>query len=150
MTDPKKREKFDSWLRFMPEALATWRRNLPGDLAAELDGTLESLDRLEAWLLARYPTQAAADLDSETDMIDGCARYVGETYRGLYGGRWDIYLDDEKNFIYGIPHMTGFQRGGPPIVPLDLVHNALHKRTGAFFRFVSGSLEPFDDDDDLD
>lgn len=57
MTDAKKREKFESWLRFMPEALATWRGNLPDDLVAGLDGTLESLDRLEpgCWRATRTP-----------------------------------------------------------------------------------------------
>lgn len=139
MTDEKRR-RFEHWLEYMPSALTEWRATLPEELERQLDGSVRSLDFLEGWMLERYPDEASAEASGEIDTMDGCVRYVGEVYRRIYGGDWDIELSDPNNFIYGIPHIKGFKRAGPPIVLLDICFNALHQRTGEYFRFISKSL----------
>src|SRR5689334_3350326 len=102
------RDDFKYWLADMDDALERFFQFLPEPVRARLDYSPESLDALESWILARYPDTKAMLGPSESRVVDGLARYIGETYRKQIGGRWNIRLDDPKYAFYGIPELTGF------------------------------------------
>ena len=54
-TMEESQQVFTDWLAAMDQRLAWLRGQVPADLAAKLDYSLESLDPLENWLLERYP-----------------------------------------------------------------------------------------------
>jgi len=125
------RDLFENWLAHMDDALAEFFVWLPPALKDTLDYAPPSLDRLEAFLLERYPNVQAIKADSEP-YLDGAARYVGEVFRRNIGGRWRMRDDDPKYVYAGLPELTFLQERDTPACPLTLVAASLDRRTGAF------------------
>lgn len=130
MSNPTSRELFEYWLADMDDALARFTQRLPRDVAEKLDYSAASLDVLESWLLAHYPDIPSMRPESEADLVDGMARYVGETFRKHLGGRWDIELENPKYAYFGIPQLIGFWNNSTPVAPRTLVTTAADRRTG--------------------
>src|SRR5262245_60552911 len=95
-------DDFNYWVADMDDALARFFDGVPGSLRSKLDYSPQSIDALEAWILTRYPSMQAIRAEDESRMVDGMARYVGETFRKNAGGRWDINLDNPKAAFYGV------------------------------------------------
>ena len=135
---------FQAWLAAMDDVLAAFFEQLPENVAAKLDYSMESLDVLEAWLLERYPAGEAADaiielvkrpafLDPATvpPILDAVGRYVGETFRKQVGGRWWLDIDLKKFFVYGeLPLIIEFSPEPAPICPLTAALDSLETREG--------------------
>ncbi|WP_280397503.1 hypothetical protein [Nocardia carnea] len=86
MTEPA-RVFLDSWLAGMGSALAQWRRSyLPADFP--FDFTLDSLNALEPIVLARFPDQAAIDVEDNAEFTTGTVRYIGEVLLRVAPARW--------------------------------------------------------------
>jgi hypothetical protein len=133
MSEPLTRDDFEQWLFDMDHVLHDFRTDHP---VLELDGTDASLARLEHWLLDRYPNVEALTAPSEDLILDGAARYLGETMRKRVGGRWDNVLDDPR-FVYGrLPIIRVPNRGNVPFCPHFTVRLALKRRTGELFTLV--------------
>jgi hypothetical protein len=126
---------FEHWLAHMDDALAEFFARLPSALKAALDFTPASLDRLEAFLLERYPTVQAIKADPEP-YLDGAARYVGEVFRRHIGGRWRMRMDDPKYVYAGLPELTFLATKDTPVCPITLVSASLDRRTGVFISGV--------------
>jgi hypothetical protein len=126
-------DDFNYWVADMDDALARFFDTLPASLRSKLNYSPESLEALERWILARYPSIEAARAAEESRIIDGLARYVGETFRKNAGGHWDINLDNPKAAFFSVPILTGFRT---PICPLALVTASTDRRTGRFIRTV--------------
>ena len=131
---------FEVWLFAMSETLAAWRAGLPEALRARLDGSIGSLDALEEWLLERVPDARSAVAGEHFLVVDGAARYVGETFRQNLGARWDMDVHDPRGLVFGVPSMRGFPRPGIPVVPLRLVVNVLERRQPGTFKFILENL----------
>jgi hypothetical protein len=129
---------FEHWLAHMDDALAEFFARLPPALKAALDFAPESLDRLEAFLLERYPNVQAIKADPEP-YLDGAARYVGEVFRRHIGGRWRMRMDDPKYVYAGLPELTFSASRDTPVCPITLVSASLDRRTGAFISTVFGN-----------
>jgi hypothetical protein len=129
------RDLFESWLAHMDDALAEFFARLPSALTDTLDYAPPSLDRLEAFLLERYPDIRSIKADPEP-YLDGAARYVGEVYRRNIGGRWRIRDDDPKYVYAGLPELTFLAEKDTPACPIVLVTASLDRRTGAFLSTV--------------
>ena len=69
-------------------------------------------------------------------MIDGLARYVGETFRQCLGGKWEIRLDDTHYVYYGIPQLKGLGGRQFVVCPATLVTAAIDRRRGDFWNMV--------------
>jgi hypothetical protein len=138
--DDERRDRFELWLMDMDDALERFMDQVP-EVREKLDYSAESLDVLEKWLLERYPTFEAIIADSEKDMLDGMARYVGETFRKNLGGIWDIVLDDPKNVWYRLPIVTGFPGQGAPLSPVTMTTAAADRRTGTYWRTILQNLD---------
>ena len=140
MTPEERFERFEEWLGYMPEALEKWMENLPSDLRDQLDYSIESLGKLEEWLIAEFPDARSAVGGDNFEIGDGAARYVGETLRKSLGGTWDMDVSDPNGIVFGVPSMRGFPKGGPPVVPLRLVVNALDERNGDYITSIAANL----------
>jgi hypothetical protein len=127
------RDDFDMWVFHMDDALTEFFDRLPAELRQHLDYSPESLDVLEAWLLEHYSGPQALMVPTESTMLDGVARYIGETFRRTAGGHWTIDLEDQKNAYFGLPVLTGYRA---PIAPISLATAATHRRTGKYLRSV--------------
>jgi len=137
-TDPKR--GFRQWLDYMDDALGEWYSWLPEHVRDKLDFSIESLDALEAWLLDRYPSFDAAMAESESLIFDGAARYIGETFRKMFGGHWE---EDPKKYVYhGIPYITGFSiRGLMSPCPITMATASVDRRRGDFISSIFRSYK---------
>jgi len=135
MTAADDEDLFEHWLAHMDDALAEFFTRVPPALRAALDFAPASLDRLEAFLLERYPSVEAIKADPEP-YLDGAARYVGEVFRRHIGGRWRMRMDDPKYVYAGLPELTFSPTQDTPVCPITLVSASLDRRTGAFISSV--------------
>jgi hypothetical protein len=133
------REDFEYWLADMDDALGRFLASLPQRTREHLDYSPESLDALEDWILATYPSVDAMRAADQSRLVDGIARYIGETFRKHIGGRWDIQLEDPKALYFGRPILTGYSDG--PLAPLSLATATAHRRTGVYLRSVFDRLK---------
>lgn len=135
MTADDEQDQFENWLAHMDDALAELFARLPSALKGALDYAPASLDRLEAFLIERYPGVDAIKSDPEP-YLDGAARYVGEVFRRNIGGRWRLRDDDPKYVYAGLPEVTFLAERDTPVCPLTLVSASLDRRTGKFISTV--------------
>jgi hypothetical protein len=136
----EKADQFQVWVIHMDDAMAEFMQTLPVELQEKLNHSVASLDALEAWLLARYDSIEHSKPKSESLVLDGAARYVGEIFRIVTGSRWDIQLDDPKTLFFGVPVLKGGKLGVIPACPLTMVTASLDRRTG---RYLSGIVKNF-------
>ena len=139
MNVEEQRENFQYWLADMDNALERFLEFLPPGVRQRLDFRPDSLSVVEKWIIERYPNIPAMLEHSEREIVDGLARYIGETFRKAIGGRWEIRLDDPKYVYHGRPQLTGFSRTPTPISPHSLATASADRRTGTFMTGVLGS-----------
>lgn len=125
-------DDFEYWLMDMDDALDRFLAILPPQVKEKLDFSPSSLNTLEAWILDKYPNTPAMLESDQSRLVDGVARYIGETFRKLLGGRWDIKLDEPQFVYFGVPILTGFMGELTPICPLTLATASAHRRTGQY------------------
>jgi hypothetical protein len=130
------REDFEFWLFDMDDALERFLAALPPSVRTQLDGSPQSLDALEGWILERYPSTEAMLKPDQSRIVDGAARYIGETYRRVIGGRWDIQFHDPKMAFFATPILTDYEERSTPMSPLALATASADRRTGNFLRTV--------------
>jgi len=139
VTLDKEREDFEFWLVDMDGAIERFLEEVPSAITRRLDFSPESLDALEAWILGRYPSAQTMLAPTESRVVDGLARYIGETFRKAIGGKWEIRLDDPRYVFHGIPQLTGFSERPTPVAPISLATASADRRTGKFLSSVLGS-----------
>jgi len=133
------REDFEYWLADMDDAIERFLGGVASRVSERLDLSPASLDVLEAWIVERYASTEAMLAPSESRIVDGLARYIGETFRKAIGGRWEIRFDDSKYVFYGKPQLTDFWDKPTPVCPLSLATAAADRRTGEFLSGVLAS-----------
>ena len=126
------RDLFEEWLAHMDDELDVFKANLPSSLASCLNLSVESLDLLEQYYLTQFATTEAATSESAKYVVDGYARYVGETFRILLNSKWNICLVDPSYVYYGLPTIRDNQ-----LCPLALVTTAADRRTGIFWSTIA-------------
>jgi hypothetical protein len=126
------------WLVDMDSALEALFAEVPKDLAARLDYSIDSLLALEPWLLKLFPTDRDAINPQAAPAIDRLARYVGETIRKSVGGHWEIRTDNPKYVYHGIPQLVG--DGLVAECPRSLVTAATNRRTGRYIFLVVSAM----------
>lgn len=137
----KEDDQFEEWLMEMTDAIERLQQSLPGEMQGKLDYSPESLQALEGFALAKYPSIGDAQKRTEATILDGMARYVGEVFRKRMGGKWMIDHSDKENAFYGLPQLSGMTGQNAQICPLTLVTASLDRRTGKFLcRIFDNSL----------
>ncbi len=132
-------DQFEHWLFDMDDALSAFVGSLDRETAVALDFAPPSLEPLERTLLDRYTDVEATRPSAEAAMLDGAARYVGETFRKNLGGKWFIDFRDPLNAFFGLPQLAGLHGQTTQICPLTLVTASLDRRTGKFLRTIYNS-----------
>ncbi|MBD1823644.1 hypothetical protein H6F51_14240 [Cyanobacteria bacterium FACHB-DQ100] len=130
------RDDFDQWIFLMDDALEEFFQSLPAELRGKLDHSISSLDVIEGWILSKYRTIQEIQAPGEATVLDGLARYVGETFRKNLGGYWDIDLKNEKSIYFNFPVITGYKENSTPIGIHSLVTASIDRRTGEFIKTV--------------
>jgi hypothetical protein len=133
MVKGNEQERFEAWVDVMDDVLEQFKGLLPRGVAAKLDGSPDSLQALEDWILQTYADFDAIDAEQNTTLIDGAARYLGEVFRTHLGGIWDIQLGNPKDVNNGIPLIVGYCGQQTPLAPNDLVTACTDRRTGDYF-----------------
>lgn len=133
MDTAEARSQFEDWKDFVPDFLQEFFSLFPHESRASLDFSPQSLDVVEASLLAWYPDTESMLLPSAGPTVNLLACYVGETFRKSLGGDWDICLDDPEYAFYGLPIIRGTR---DTECPLTLVTASADRRTGTYMRDV--------------
>lgn len=128
-------EKFQYWLAEMDEAIERFVCSAPPDVRQQLDGSDESLGAVERWLLVRYSGPQATRATTESEFLDGAARYVGEVLRNRTNSVWQIELQETKDAFYGIPTLN---KGSlkAPLCPLTTVKACTDRRSGSYLATI--------------
>ena len=132
----KQREHFEEWLFEMDDALEEFLDGIDQPTRSLLDLSPASLDVLEAWVLERYSSPEELMKPEAKQVVDGIARYIGETYRKQIGGRWQSRLDDPKYAFFGLPELTDFSQNPTPICPHSLATALTDRRSGTYLRTI--------------
>jgi hypothetical protein len=132
----KRREDFEEWLFEMDDALEQFVESIGEPTRSQLDLSPASLDVLEAWVLERYGSPVELMKPEAKQVLDGLARYIGETFRKQIGGRWQIRLDDPKYAFFGLPELTGFSERPTPVCPHSLATATTDRRNGTYLRTI--------------
>ena len=128
------RDDFEHWLIDMDDALERFMAGPAAAVQEQLDFSSRSLDVLEKWLLEKYPSTQSMLAPDQAPIVDGAARYIGETFRKAIGGHWDIELDNPKDVYFGLPILTNFEPKSLPLCPVTLATTSADRRTGSFLR----------------
>ena len=127
-------DEFQEWLHDMDLIIGYLCNKMPDSIRKRLDYSVESLDVLEAWLLERYEHNDLMLEKSESLILDGCARYIGETFRHHLGGHW--FIDRKDNCYDGLPLVGGFGKFVAPKCPLTLASTSVDRRRGDFISTI--------------
>lgn len=124
-------DQFNWWLTCIPDKKVELKENLPGAIADQLDGSLQSLDVLEAYLLETYqPDDLIKPEHSHT--LDMLASYVGDVAQeNLPGSKWTINTTDEDNVDYNFPVLKA---GVYHFNPFSNVTESIHRKQGNYLR----------------
>ena len=134
------RDDFDAWLTAMDDVIDEFMAGLPEEVRTRLDYSAESLDVLEAWLLHNYESPEALQA-ADTAMLDGPARYIGETMRRNLGGSWTINLEHPDIVFFGLPILTDVRGAVAPMSPYSLTTASLDRRTGSYLRTILENIK---------
>jgi hypothetical protein len=132
----KDKERFEFWLAEMDDALDRFIESLPAEIRMDMNFSENSLDAVEAWILRTFSGTEEMLSPSAKDSLDGAARYIGETFRNVLGGKWKIRLDDSSYAFHGLPQLTEFSPSSTPIAPHSLATASADRRTGQYLRTV--------------
>ncbi|MBA0398312.1 MULTISPECIES: hypothetical protein [Stenotrophomonas] len=134
------REAFEQFLMLM-DGQIEWLVAQAQTHGIELDGSPESLDRLERL----HDLMAATLSEDERDSLRVVfARYLGETVRLAHGGKWALPLDDHKDIHFNRPVIIGHSRY--PLCEFSPIHAiraySLRRRPGLIRNIVASSVDP--------
>ena len=136
MAKIKTPDRFHEWLLEMDQAMERLKQSVPAELAARLDHSPASLDALEAFVLATYPTVEAITADEAGPMLDGMTRYVGQIFRAHCGGVWLIGYKNKRMLFHGMPQLVGMRGQTVPMSPRSVITASVDRRTGTFISGV--------------
>lgn len=125
---PASRELFEDWLAEMDHALEGFAAlGLPDQVTAR-PHSRDALEQLEAVVLSRYPDREAL-VAARGPWVDGAVRYVGETFRRAFGGRWE-YSTDPGDAVVGRPYVRLDTAPGVAFSPFHALAMAVTDRSG--------------------
>ena len=96
-------------------------KNVAKEAGYNLDLSVESLDVLEDYILKM-------NIDSDHDLYDDVASYIGEVVRNTYGGKWECCLDKKNSLFYGLPVISNFNKYGVLLSPYSLLKIFIHRK----------------------
>ena len=134
-------EDFQEWIFQIGFKMDYFTREFAEEQGLHLDYSMQSLDDLEAWILAHYEDHH--DLIADRKMLDYLTVYIGETFRKHLGGKWFIDLKNKKNAYYSMPVLTDpSYRGVVYKAPLTYATACISRKDGQYIsRILKNNLE---------
>lgn len=133
----EEQEKFELFLFEMDDAFEHFIDKAAAS-GFTLDYSIESLDRLEEFSLS--PKSSTFD---QEDFIHNAARYLGETVRRVYGGKWQLEIDNPKHLFYGLPVLTGHAPSEVKLCPHQIFRMFTKGKPQGFLRqVVAAQIHP--------
>lgn len=130
-------DKFEHYLFEMDDVLAAFVSDARRE-GVDLDFSMESLDRLEAFVLSAPKDEA----DAVELLKSRSARYLGEVFRKHSGGRWELCLGDPKYLYFKLPVIAGYATTPIEFCPVEVIANFLHSaKRGTLRSAVAAHLE---------
>jgi hypothetical protein len=128
------RDEFEYWLFHFYDAENDFINYFYEQTKVKLDHTIESLDKLENWLLEKYVDHESILKFGNKEILDGASRYVGSVFIEALNGKWTIDNQDKDNVYYSLP-IISYSNGLD--CPITIITTALHRRIG---NFIKGNL----------
>lgn len=128
-------ENFQEWLILIDFKMDFFTEEFAKEQNLTLDYSLESLDKLESWILANYDD--IKKLIDDGKMLDYLTVYIGETFRKHLGGKWYIDLKNKKNAYYSMPVLTDpSYRGEVYIAPMTYATACINRKKGNYISTI--------------
>ncbi|MBS1765740.1 MAG: hypothetical protein JSS90_12330 [Bacteroidetes bacterium] len=130
-------DEFNGWLSFIADNTNQLKHNLPHLFANELDGSLNSLNKLESYLIENYTCEQIT-LPKNSKLLEQLASYVGNiAQQELPGSYWTINLEDKKDVDFGFPILK-FTDNRASFNPFTYITTALDRKRGTL---ISKAIE---------
>jgi hypothetical protein len=130
------RDDFECWLANMDDVIESFLASQPEELRLQMDFGPHSLDVVESMILKTYSDTDSMLDASQSQLVNALSCYIGETFRKLLGGKWDIRLDDPKFAFAGLPILVGGANQSAPRCPLTLATSTADRRKGTYLRTI--------------
>lgn len=130
------RDDFEHWLASMDDVLESFIASQTAETRQQLDFGPNSLDVVESIILKTYPDTDSMLKPNHSQFVNALACYIGETFRKLLGGKWDIRLNDPKFAFAGLPVLVGGANQTVPRCPLTFATATADRRTGKYLRTI--------------
>ena len=128
-------EQFEQFLFQMDAVLDAFLSDAVGAGFA-LDYSVESLDVLEKYAVSQHDVGPSRQLQNRT------ARYVGEVFRTIVGGKWELCLKSPNYLYFKLPVLAGYSDKPIEFCPIEVIGNFLHnKELGTLKRALESHLE---------
>ncbi len=119
-------KEVDDWFADIEREIDEFMSVVPAALRDQLDYSVDSIDKLEAWLLSQYSYLAAAYNAEGLITLAGAGCYVGELIRKLTGAEWYVELEQQDDAFLGIPVLRkSFEIPGDDLIRVGLDHSHL-------------------------
>jgi hypothetical protein len=130
------RDDFEHWLAGMDDVLESFFASQPAEIRQQLNFGPKSLDAVESIILQTYPDTDSMLKPDQGQFVNALACYIGETFRKILGGKWDIRLNDPKFAFAGLPILVGGVNQAVPRCPLTLATATADRRAGNYLRTI--------------
>jgi hypothetical protein len=96
-------KEFDVWVESLDTELETLLSSLPKKVSEQLDYSLESIIKLEEFLLDRFKDRNDLERAENSRLVNQLTAYVGQSICCTLGGHWAIELADKEHMYFGEP-----------------------------------------------
>lgn len=134
---PKKTKKqmeksFKEWIASIPVKLEILPTLLPNDLCITYDFSLESMNKIESYLINMYSLQ---EFKKQHELFDCVAAYASKVYmHNVANCKWDFRTDDERNVHFNQPVLEApYKMKFPPFMNVGA---ALDRKRGTYISDV--------------
>lgn len=129
------KDDFQEWIFFISDKMDYFTEQFAEENNLTLDYSVESLDRLEQWIITRF--NDSKDLISDKKLLDLIGIYIGETFRNHIGGKWHIDLENKQNVYYHMPVLTDKNyKGETNKAPLTYATASIHRKKGNYISTI--------------
>jgi hypothetical protein len=134
-------EDFELWLDILPDRVEEFKESLPTDISSQLDSSVNSLDIIEKYLLENFTLDTIRE-PSNASFYDGCARYIGDTFRcNVFGAYWTIEFKDKNSVFYNLPILMVENTDTFAICPLTMITALIDRQTGVFLSTITTNYQ---------
>jgi hypothetical protein len=136
-----KQEDFELWISVLPDRIEEFKQSLPIEVSRKLDDSVGSLNILEKYLLDNFTFNTIRE-EPNLSFYDGCARYIGETFRrNVQGACWNIDLENKDSMFYNMPILMVKDTDTFAVCPLTMTTALLDRKVGNFLSTVTTNYQ---------